>query len=341
MSAEVTLNEEKTNLTAWKTMVKSYQTSEAIKSIWQVVNSFGLLLILWVLMYLSLGVSYWLTLALSLPTAGMLVRIFIIQHDCGHSSFFASRKANDRLGMICGIFTLTPYYQWRKSHAIHHATSGNLARRDIHDVYTMTVKEYQSASTVEKLRYRFYRNPITLFLVIPMALFVVLFRFPSPISKRKERIGVMWNDLVLLVIVAAISYFIGFRTFLLLYLPVIFIATGVGSWLFYVQHQFEETYWVDGDEWDYAKAALEGCSYYRLPKVLQWFTGNIGFHHIHHLSPRIPNYKLQACYQNNPELQDVTTLTLSSSLKTISLTLWDEDEKRLISFKQLRRQGQR
>ena len=336
MNADMAITKRKTDPPAWKAMVKPYQSPETLKSIWQFVNSFALLLILWVLMYFSLSLSYWITLALALPTAGMLVRIFIIQHDCGHGSFFASRKANDRLGMICGVLTLTPYHQWRKSHAIHHATAGNLTRRDIHDVYTMTVREYQEASTVEKLRYRFYRNPITLFLIVPMTLFVVLYRFPSPIARRKEKMGVLWNDLALLIIVAAIGYFIGFRTFLLLYLPVVFVAAGVGTWLFYVQHQFEETYWTNHQEWDYAAAALEGSSYYRLPKVLQWFTGNIGFHHIHHLSPRIPNYKLEDCYQNNPGLQNVTTLTLFSSLKTASLTLWDEDQKRLISFRELR-----
>lgn len=339
MSVDVTLKENKHNQMAWKTMVKPYQKSEVKKSLWQVVNSFGLLLILWMAMYLSLNVSYWLTLALALPTAGMLVRIFIIQHDCGHGSFFSSRKANDRLGIICGTLTLTPYYQWRKSHAIHHATAGNLARRDIHDVFTMTVREYQESSLGKKLRYRFYRNPITLFLIVPMTLFVVLYRFPSPIAKRKETLGVLWNDLALVVVVAMISYFIGFRTFLMLYLPVIFTATAIGTWLFYVQHQFEETYWADGEDWSYEAAAMEGSSFYQLPKVLQWFTGNIGFHHIHHLSPRIPNYKLEACHRDNQELQDVTTLTLRSSLKTINLTLWDEQEKRLISFGELRRRG--
>lgn len=318
-------------------MVKPYQSADTWRSIWQVINSFGLLFILWIVMYFSLNVSYWLTLALALPTAGMLVRIFIIQHDCGHGSFFKSRKANDRLGMACGVLTLTPYFQWRKSHAVHHATAGNLNRRDIHDVFTMTVKEYQAASFKDKVGYHIYRNPITLFLVVPMTLFVVLYRFPSKLSKRKEKMSVYVNDAILLIIVATLSYFIGFRTLLLLYLPVVFIATGIGTWLFYVQHQFEETYWAADDEWDYSSAALEGSSYYRLPKVLQWFTGNIGFHHIHHLSPRIPNYKLEACYKSNPDLQDVTELTVITSLKSAGLTLWDEDEKRLISFNELHR----
>lgn len=336
MSADVPVNSGKINLSAWKGMVKPYQKPEAFKSTWQAVNSFGLMFVFWFLMYLSLDVSYLLTLALAIPTAGMMVRIFIIQHDCGHGSFFASRKANDRLGMICGVFTLTPYYQWRKNHAIHHATAGNLVKRDIHDVFTMTVNEYQESSTAKKLRYRLYRNPITLFLIVPMALFVILYRFPVLRSRRREWMGVLLNDLALLTFVVVFSYLIGFVPFLMLYLPVVFIATFVGTWLFYVQHQFEETYWADGDEWSYTSAALEGSSFYKLPKLFQWFTGNIGFHHIHHLSPRIPNYKLEACHADNPELQDVPTLTLSSSLKSASLTLWDEEEKRLISFGELR-----
>jgi omega-6 fatty acid desaturase (delta-12 desaturase) len=336
MSIDVTISNKKTHHASWKTLVKPYQLPENQRSLWQVINSFGPLFILWILMFLSLETSYWITLLLALPTAGMLVRIFIIQHDCGHGSFFTSRKSNDRLGMVCGVFTLTPYYQWRKNHAIHHATAGDLDRRDIHDVFTMTVKEYQEAPVVKKLRYRLYRNPITLFLIVPMMLFVVLYRFPALKSRRKEWMGVLLNDLILLILVLTASYFIGFGTFLLLYLPIIFIATFIGTWLFYVQHQFEETYWADSDEWDYASAALEGSSYYRLPKILQWFTGNIGFHHIHHLSPRIPNYKLEACHEDNLELQDVPTLTLSSSLKSATLTLWDEEEKRLISFSEYR-----
>jgi omega-6 fatty acid desaturase (delta-12 desaturase) len=318
----------------WKSMVRPYMSANNKRSAWQAINSFGLFFVLWVLMYLSLSYSYWITLALAIPTAGMMVRIFIIQHDCGHGSFFTSRKANDRLGMACGVLTLTPYYQWRKSHAVHHATAGNLTKRDIHDVYTMTVKEYDALPPLSKLRYRAYRNPITLFLIIPMTLFVVLYRFPGPLSRRKERMSVIFNDVILLALVVALSLLIGFREFLLIQLPVVFLATTVGTWLFFVQHQFEDTYWAENDEWDYAAAALQGSSFYRLPKLLQWFTGNIGFHHIHHLSPRIPNYMLEACHKNNPELQDVPTLTLASSLKSVNLALWDEDTKKLVSYRQ-------
>ncbi|MFN2107891.1 MAG: fatty acid desaturase [Candidatus Promineifilaceae bacterium] len=339
MSADAMLTKGKVKTTTWKTMVKPYQASENSRAAWQVINSFVPMFVLSVLMYLSMDVSYLLTLLIALPTAGMLVRIFIIQHDCGHGSFFTSRKANDRVGTVCGVFTLTPYFQWRKSHAIHHATAGNLTKRDVHDVFTMTVKEYSEASTAKKLRYRLYRNPVTLFLIVPMVLFVVLYRFPAWKSRRKEWMGVLLNDLMLLIMVVTASYYIGFGTFLMLYLPVVFVATFIGSWLFYVQHQFEDTYWAEGDEWDYAAAALEGSSYYKLPKILQWFTGNIGFHHIHHLSPRIPNYKLQSCHENNPDLQNIPTMTLASSIKSSTLTLWDEEEKRLISFREFRRRS--
>jgi acyl-lipid omega-6 desaturase (Delta-12 desaturase) len=325
----------------WKKMVQPFQASDARKSVWQVFSSFVPFFLLWFLMYLSLQYSYWLTLLLALPTAGMVVRIFIIQHDCGHGSFFKSRQANDRLGVICGLFTLTPYHQWRKSHAVHHATAGNLARRDVQDVYTMTVREYNAASPQKKLRYRLYRNPITLFVITPMTLFLVLYRFPGPFSRRKERLGVLWNDLAIVGIVLVVSLLIGFRSFLLVHLPIIFIASTVGTWLFFVQHQFEETYWADGEEWDYATAALKGSSFYKLPRVLQWFTGNIGFHHIHHLSPRIPNYLLEECHKQNPELQDVATLTLTSSLKSTFLSLWDEDEKKLVSFRQAQKMARR
>lgn len=321
----------------WKSMVRPFQTPDTKKSAWQVVNTFVPFFVLWIAMYFSLQVGYWLTLLLALPTAGLLVRIFIIQHDCGHGSFFKSRQANDRLGAVCGVFTLTPYYQWRKSHAVHHATAGNLARRDVHDVYTMTVQEYNAAPLAAKIRYRLYRNPVTLFLVLPLALFMVLYRFPGPLSRRKERLNVLWNDLALVLIVALVSLVIGFRPFLLVHLPLVVIASMVGTWLFFVQHQFEDTYWAGGEEWDYATAALQGSSFYKLPKVLQWFTGNIGFHHIHHLSPRIPNYRLEECHAQNPALQNVSTLTLASSLRTTFLSLWDEEGKKLVSFRTARR----
>lgn len=324
--------------TNWAALVAPYQTPNRWKSVGQAINTFIPFFLLWYLMVLSLEYSYWLTLALSLPAAGFLVRIFIIQHDCGHGSFFKSRQANDYLGSLCSLLTLTPYYYWRKSHAIHHASAGNLEHRGMGDVYTMTVKEYLQQSSWGRFKYRLYRHPLILFVLGPTLLFLVLYRFPHPDSKswKRERASVWWTNLALVIAIAGLGLTIGFKAFLLVQLPITLLAITVGTWLFFVQHQFEDTYWAKEGEWNYTLAALKGSSYYKLPKVLQWFTGNIGFHHIHHLSPRIPNYLLEKCHEDNPLFQQVVVLTLSSSFKTIFLSLWDEDQDRLISFRQLK-----
>lgn len=322
----------------WSALVAKYQAANPWQSIWQVVNSiipFGLL---WYLMYLSLAYSYWFTLGLALPAAGFLVRIFIIQHDCGHGSFFKSRKANDFLGSICGVLTFTPYHYWRKSHAIHHASSGSLEDRGTGDIYTMTVQEYLQQSKWERLKYRLYRHPLLLFVLAPAFLFIVLHRLPFAESKswKRERASVHWTNLAIAVAVISLSFVIGLKPFLLIQLPIIILAATMGTWMFYIQHQFEDTYYAHGDNWDYTVAALQGSSYYQLPKVLQWFTGNIGFHHIHHLSPRIPNYRLQKCHEENQVFQQVVVLTLWTSLQSIFLSLWDEEQKKLVSFRHLK-----
>ncbi|MCB0213959.1 MAG: fatty acid desaturase, partial [Anaerolineae bacterium] len=323
----------------WRKIVRQYQTPSSRASIWQVCNSFVPFFVLWILMYYSLSYSYFITLALAIPTAGFLIRIFIIQHDCGHGSFFKSRRANDYLGTVCGILTLTPYYSWRKSHSIHHATAGNLEERGPQDVYTLTVDEYLQSTPWERLKYRLYRNPITLFVLIPMVLFVIIYRLPMSSTKggKREQASIHATNLVLALIVLAFSLTIGWQAFLLVQFPITLIATTLGTWIFFVQHQFEDTYWADQDQWDYKTAALEGSSFYKLPKVLQWFTGNIGFHHIHHLSPRIPNYLLEKCHQENPMFQEVVVLTLWSSFESTFLSLWDEDQKKLVSFGHLRK----
>jgi omega-6 fatty acid desaturase (delta-12 desaturase) len=323
---------------AWSSLVAKYQTAHTWHSIWQVVNSFVPFVVLWYLMYLSLAYSYWLTLVLVVPSAGLLVRIFIIQHDCGHGSFFNSRKANDLLGSVCGVLTLTPYYYWRKGHAIHHASAGSLEDRGIGDIYTMTVKEYMGASKWGRLKYRLYRHPLFLFVVAPTILFVVLYRFPLVGSKswKRERASVQWTNLAIAAVVIGLSFAIGFKSFLLIQLPIIVLTTTMGTWLFFVQHQFEETYYANEDNWDYTLAALQGSSYYQLPALLQWFTGNIGFHHIHHLSPRIPNYRLQKCHEENPVFQQVVVLTLWTSLQSVLLSLWDEEQGKLVSFSYLK-----
>lgn len=291
-------------------------------------------------MYFSMRVGYWLTFLLSIPAAGFLVRIFIIQHDCGHASFFKTRKANDWVGKVCGIFTFTPYAAWRKSHAIHHAHHADLEDRGTGDVWTMTVEEYQQASPSKRLLYRGFRNPIFLFLFAPALNFVILHRFPLGVKKEwknGERASVHWTNISIGASFILLGLWLGFLKVLLIQLPIVAIAASVGTWLFYVQHQFEDTYWEHKPDWDYTLAAMEGSSYYKLPKVLQWFTGNIGFHHIHHLSPRIPNYKLEACHNENPLFQNVVQLTLLDSFHTMFLTLWDEGSQRLITFREAKR----
>ncbi len=322
----------------WTKLVAQYQQPDVRTSVWQVINSFGPFFITWVLMVLTLRYSYLLTLALAFPAAGFLVRIFIIQHDCGHGSFLKSRQASDWIGNVCGILTLTPYRFWRKSHSLHHASASNLEERGIGDVYTMTVNEYMNASWWGKLKYRVYRHPAFLFGLVPSLLFIVLNRFPYAASKawkKEDRNSVHWTNLTIAVVALVLSYLIGWREFLMIQLPITIISASVGTFLFYAQHQFEDTYWANKSEWDYTLAAMQGSSYYKLPKVLQWFTGNIGFHHIHHLSPRIPNYRLEQCHKENPQFQRVVVLTFWTSLKTTVLTLWDEEQKKLVRFSDL------
>ena len=324
---------------SWKTIVANYHFSEFTKSMWQFINSFIPFVFTWILMYLSLDVSYWLTLTLALPASGFIMRIFIIQHDCGHGSFFESRKANDALGMFCSIFTLTPYHYWRKSHALHHANVGKTERRGAGDFYTLTVSEYLQRNKLGRLKYRLYRNPFILFLILPSVLFLFLYRFPffSKTGILKSLHSTVYiTNLVIAALAGTIIFLIGLKSFLLVQAPIIAISLSAGTWFFYVQHQFEDTYWDNDDQWDYTEAALRGSSYYKLPKILQWFTGNIGFHHIHHLSPRVPNYNLEKCHKENPLFEKTTILTLRSSLRSIFLTLWDEDSKKLISFRQLK-----
>lgn len=323
----------------WRTLVRPYQQPDAHKAVWQLVNSFGGFGLSCILMYLSLRVGYWLTLLLGLFAAGFLVRIFIIQHDCGHGAFFKGRRNNDIVGTMCSIFTLLPYKFWRKSHAVHHAHHAELEERGIGDVWTLTVEEYQQASRWKRTVYRVFRHPLFLFGLTPLINFVVLARFPiggQANWHNGERASVWWTDVAVISWVGATGLLIGFDALLLILLPIFAVASSVGTWLFYVQHQFERTYWEHTPEWDYTLAALHGSSYYQLPRLLQWFTGNIGFHHIHHLSPRIPNYHLQQCHEQNPLLQHVVHLTLKSSLQTVWLSLWDEQQNRLVSFREAR-----
>ena len=317
-------------------MVAKYQKSEVWPGVWQLVNTLVPYAALWCLMYLSLQVSWWLTLPLAVLAAGFLVRVFIIFHDCGHGSFFPSRRANDILGYITGVLTFTPYYHWRWEHALHHATSGDLDRRGAGDVWTLTVQEYLAASRWKRFAYRLARNPVVLFGLAPLFLFADQAANSATKAPRRERHSVAWTNLAIVGLGAGLSWVFGFKTYLLLQLLVMVVAGCAGVWLFYVQHQFEGVYWERSTDWDYATAALKGSSFYKLPKVLQWFSGNIGFHHIHHLSPRIPNYHLEKCHKAEPLFQTVKPVTLFGSLKSLTFRLWDEQRQRLVGYRALR-----
>jgi omega-6 fatty acid desaturase (delta-12 desaturase) len=325
---------------AWKQAVIPFQNSDNRQAIWQIVNSFGPYLLLWFLMVLSLQVSYILTLLLSILAAGFLVRIFIIFHDCGHGSFFNSSKANAITGIMAGLLTFTPYYQWRHNHAIHHATAGDLDRRGVGDVLTLTIKEYLAAPWWKKLGYSIIRYPLFLFTIGATFSFLVGNRFPGKAGGRRERAGVWWTNLALAGIIAGLSALIGFKAYVMVQLPITVISCSVGVWLFYVQHNFDGTYWARHSEWNFALTGLQGSSFYKLPRLLKWFSGNIGFHHIHHLSPRIPNYKLEQCH-NSSDILQVKPLTIMNSLKSLKYRFWDEELRQMVGYERIKayRQG--
>jgi acyl-lipid omega-6 desaturase (Delta-12 desaturase) len=324
-------------LQAWKNTLARYQRASTKRALWQLTNTFVPYLLLWYAMYRVLEISIWLTVPLAVVSSAFLVRIFIIFHDCTHGSYFRSRRANDILGFIAGVLTFTPYQHWQWEHAMHHGSAGDLDRRGTGDIWTMTVQEYLSASPRRRLAYRLARNPLILFVLAPLAVFVIRQRFASPKADRRRRRSVLWMNLTLLGIAALLSWIFGVMPYLLIQSIAISIAGGIGLWMFYVQHQFEGVYWERGDNWDYTTAALRGSSYYKLPKVLQWLSGNIGFHHIHHLSPRIPNYNLQLCHESDRLFQEVTPVTLLSSLRSLRFRLWDEQGRKLVGYAHLRR----
>ena len=326
----------------WKEIVAQFQAPSTPRATWQIVNTMVPYAALWYLMFHTLAVSWWLTIPLAVLAGAFLVRVFIIFHDCGHGSFLKSRAADDFWGFVCGMLTFTPYYHWRWEHSLHHASSGDLDRRGIGDVWTMTVQEYLESSRWKRFAYRLARNPIVLFGIAPFYLFFIRNRFPKANANRRERSSVYWMNLAILGMAGAMTFLFGLKVYLIIQLTALMVAGSAGIWLFYVQHQFEGVYWERRDEWDYAQAALQGSSYYKLPRVLQWFSGNIGFHHIHHLSPRIPNYNLEKCHKADPLFQSVKAVTLFSSFKSLSFRLWDEQERKLVGYwhlKLLRRYG--
>lgn len=315
-------------------MIKKYQVPNNWKSIWQLINSVVPYLIVWVLMYYSLRINYLLTLALAFLNALFMMRIFIIQHDCGHNSFFKSTRMNDLVGGFLGVITLTPYHHWRRTHAKHHASSGDLDFRGIGDIMTLTVEEYEKRDWKGRLLYRLYRNPFVKFVIGPTLLFIVFHRFAlgTEETETRERESVHRTNIALVLVVMLLGAWIGLKEVFLIWLPIEVFGASIGVYLFYVQHQFEDTYWRWHEEWDYTEAALRGSSFFKMNKVAQWFSGNIGFHHVHHLSPKIPNYNLERAHYDNEIFRTVETITFASSFKTIFLHLWDEQTHKLISW---------
>jgi acyl-lipid omega-6 desaturase (Delta-12 desaturase) len=314
-----------------------YAQPSSARSALDIATSVVPYLALSVLMYLTLGVSDLLTLALAVPTAGFLVRTFVVFHDCAHGSFSRSKRVNAYFGRVMGFLVLTPYQRWRHDHAIHHASSGDLERRGVGDVVTLTVSEYHARSWRGRLGYRLIRNPIVMFGLGPILAMMVGPRIATRSQRPRMRNSVLLTDLALLVVVAGLCALIGVDKFLIVWMPAAMLAGSAGIWLFYVQHQFEDAYWQRPGDWDYADAALQGSSYLKLPKVLQFFTGNIGLHHVHHLNARIPNYNLQRAHDENEIFRDVPTLSLWTALETVKLKLWDENSGKLVSFAQARR----
>ena len=322
---------------SWKKLLAPYRQPSLPRALGQLLNSALPFAAIWALMAWTLERAPIVSLLLAIPAAGLFIRLFIIQHDCGHGSFFRSANANHALGTALGILTLFPYGYWRRTHAIHHATSGNLDARELGDVVTLTVAEYRALSWWGRLRYRLYRHPVVLFGVGPVYQFVLKHRFPFdiPWSWKREWVSVLLNNLGLLAVGGGLCVRVGWKTFLIVEGAIVMVAGPIGVWLFYVQHQFEETYWDREDAWSFYRAGVHGSSFYDLPRWLHWWTGNIGYHHIHHLSSRIPNYRLRDAFVENPALQRVTRLTLRQSLRCARLRLWDEEARTMIGFREL------
>jgi omega-6 fatty acid desaturase (delta-12 desaturase) len=322
----------------WSRILARYRNPSAARSLVEIAITLGPFVALWAATWLGLYFGYWISLVLAIPAAGFLVRLFMIQHDCGHGSFFRSKALNDWIGRVLGVLTFTPYDFWRHTHAVHHASSGNLTRRGMGDIDTLTVREYLALSRLGRLRYRAYRHPLVMFGIGPIYMFILQHRLPIGLMRDGWRpwLSTMLTNLGIVAIAAVLIYFIGLKAFLLVHLPIIVLAAAAGVWLFYVQHQFEETLWAQEPSWNRQEAALHGSSHYDLPGVLRWMTANIGVHHVHHLSSGIPFYRLRDVLRDHPELGNVGRLTLMQSFSCIRLVLWDESSRKLVSFRELR-----
>lgn len=321
----------------WFAVLSAYRNQNRLRGIFELIVTVVPLIALWLAAWAALSVSYWLTLLIALPAAGFLLRLFLIQHDCGHGAFFPSRASNDWVGRLIGIITLTPYDVWRQSHAIHHATSGNLDRRGTGDIDTLTVREYVALPQWRRIAYRLYRHPIVMFVIGPAYIFLLRNRilYGEESAGAKAWLSAMLTNLGIAAFAIAMSLAFGTHAFLLVHLPIVLLSASIGVWLFYVQHQFEGTYWTHSRQWDHHDAAFFGSSYYHLPSPLRWLTANIGVHHVHHLCSRIPFYRLPEVLRDHPELAAVGRVTVVESLKTVRLKLWDEDQGRLISFREI------
>ncbi len=321
----------------WRETLAPYAKPHLGRSLRDLATSVLPYLALSVAMYAALKVSYLLVLVIAIPAAGFLVRTFILFHDCSHGSFLASRRANLWLGTVLGLFVYSPFLRWRHDHAIHHATSGDLDRRGGGDVRTLTVTEYQALPSRARLGYRLFRNPLVMFGIGPIVALLVGPRIVAKSARPRMRQSVLGTNVALAVLIVALCWLVGWRDYLLIQAPTLLLAGSAGIWLFYVQHQFEDAYWESAETWTYADAALRGSSYLKLPRVLQFFSGNIGLHHVHHLSARIPNYNLQRAHDENAIFHEVPTLSLGDGLRAVRLKLWDEKDRRMVTFAEARR----
>ncbi len=319
---------------AWRAAVAPYLGPDTTRSRVQLTTTLGLLALSFTIAYQLAGWSVWAGLALAPLSAGLLVRTFIFMHDCAHGSFLPWRRASEIVGYVTGVLTLTPFGQWRRDHALHHASSGDLERRGHGDIQTLTVREYLARTPRGRLAYRLARHPAALLLVGPLYLMINQRFRPRSKATGDKQITSVWTTNAGIVVLGALTVLLfGWQALLVVYLPAIYLAAMAGIWLFYVQHQFEDAYWESAETWDYATAALHGSSHLVLPPVLQWFTGNIGLHHVHHLAPRIPNYRLQSCHDATPMLHVAPVLTLRDGISALRLALWDEEQRRMVRFK--------